>query len=182
MTTLQSTHFITSLPRLLRNPKQILSDKKLLSETVPLLSFLEPIGPLIFSPIIVDLESRKKKVKPEDRKDQDFQEFLDQAVTTVIHFASFLLGGYLAKRALPVLKPKTFKPGSVTLENAQTVVSISASIFGNTFIRPFVDTKVVFDKAQDDEAKKPHAVWAVPQSGTSAPAFSVNANANASSR
>jgi len=166
MTTLQSTHFIQSVPRLLKNPKQILSDKKLLSETVPLLSFLEPIGPLIFSPIIVDLESRKKKVKPEDRKDQVFQEFLDQAVTTVVHFSSFLLGGYLAKRALPLIKPNAFKPGSVALENAQTVVSISASIFGNTFVRPFVDTKIVFDKAQNDEIPKPNANWAMPQANT----------------
>jgi hypothetical protein len=169
MKPLQSQHFIYSFPRLIKNPKQILSDQRLLADAVPLLTFLEPVGPLIISPIIVDLESRKKKADPQERKDNVFQEFIDQLTTVTVHFFSFLLGGYIAKRALPALKPHHFKVGTPALENGQTVVSILTTILGVTFVRPFIDTKLVTEKENAAKPGTTKATWAISQTSASIP-------------
>jgi hypothetical protein len=146
MSIIQSKHFIHSLPTLVRNPKRLLSDKRLLADAVPLATFLAPVGPLIFSPLLVDFESKKKKASKEERKKMVLGELVGQLLTVGIHFSSFLLGGYIAKRSLPKLNPNYFKPGKSALENAQTLACITSAFFGITFIRPLITTKVLKDQ------------------------------------
>ena len=146
MSALQPKHFIHSLPILVTHPKRLLTDKRLLADAVPLVSFLAPIGPLAISPILVDLESRKKKASPEDRKKMVFGELIGQLLSVAIHITSFLLGGYVAKRSLPRLRSQLFKPGSEALDNAQTLACITSAFFGITFIRPLLATKLLKDQ------------------------------------
>jgi hypothetical protein len=143
---IQSKHFIHSLPMMLRHPNRLLSDKRLIADSVPVVTLLAPIGPLIFSPILVDLESRKKKASAEERKKMVLGEVTGQLLTVGIHVTSFLLGGFIARRTLMKIRPSLFKPGKSVLDNAQTVACILSACFGTTVIRPLITTKVLKDQ------------------------------------
>jgi len=143
---IQPKHFLYSLPIMVRHPKRLLSDKRLIADSVPVVTLLAPIGPLIFSPILVDLESRKKEASPKDRKKMVLGEVTGQLLTVGIHITSFLLGGYIARRILMKIRPSLFKPGKSVLDNAQTVACILSACFGTTFIRPLITTKILKDQ------------------------------------
>jgi hypothetical protein len=147
--------FTELLPKLVKNPKLLITDQKALSNGIPLLSFLAPFGGLIVGPLLLFLTDKHEKEDKKETRKSVYQEFLGQSITVVTHSTSFILGGLLARHTLPRLNKEMFTKGSQALENGETLACISGSFFGATFIRPFLTAKLLHKQDEKSKDKQP---------------------------
>jgi hypothetical protein len=152
---LEVKQFTVLLPKLIKKPKLLFTDKKALSNAIPLFSFLAPFGSLFFGPLFLFLTHKQQKTDKKQIKKSVLQEFFSQSILVTTHATSFILGGLLAGRMLPKMNPKMFYKGSEVLSDGQTLACLAGSFFGETFIRPFVTGKLLHEqeKKSDDNDK-----------------------------
>jgi hypothetical protein len=133
---------VAKLVKMLRRPSLLLKPEGL-CEAIPAFSFLAPFGQLLFGPLLLHLEYKRKGRPEQERKMLVGQEFIGQLVNVSVHVASFLLGGVLAGKLFPKINAKEFVKGSKALKDAQTLASMAGSFLGMTFLRPVVAAKVI---------------------------------------
>jgi len=150
---LELKQFTELLPRLIKKPSLLFTDKKVLNNAIPLFSFMAPFGSLFCGPFFLYLTHKQQKTDQKDIKKSVLQEFFSQGILVTTHATSFILGGIIAGRALPRINRKMFYKGSEALSDGQTLACLAGSFFGETFIRPFVTGKLLHSQEEKSGGK-----------------------------